>query len=519
MPSHITESTDLIPLDGDIAKITRRAGEFKDPHDTLQRSLQIYLPLSMDCLATLHRSINILSAIAEATGQMSLTTLRKKEVEIIDGSESSVSAWLELEPPYRGREHDSHARLCNNEDNEGHMSVIFQASSPSGSPKYSVESDPGTWQLRFFVCFKINIMRLTYRAILLFLSLFSLFPPRYLALGVILWPIAAQVQQTVQSMACMTCGLDLLPGLLCQFIVPADGSTALFPPTVQTQFSALEGLLYDASEVAPLVSSLTESRLLVSDLASAVRASSLSSSAALAEELAATSTDTKEASRNLQKLLAQVHGTVDIMLTVNDHLLSLLRNRISPLSFKAAYCYVIGNSLHSDKCSSSSFHISQAFDRILFQFQHSLSLLILRAVEIQGNLDSVESRLEVVRDLVAMEASGLKVQKSDALSDILTVVGLNWRYISRLDSQMQALKDIARYRTAAARYLAGTFSGLEQLQETMELLRSLATGVGLIEGMPLETLIDVLTVGIQRLRGSALETGYSRGRPLLGSRA
>ncbi|KIK19660.1 hypothetical protein PISMIDRAFT_13500 [Pisolithus microcarpus 441] len=210
---------------------------------------------------------------------------------------------------------------------------------------------------------------------------------------------------------------------------------------------------------------------------------------------------------------------MESMLTVNDHLLSLLWNQIPPLSIKAAYCYVIGNSLHSDECSSSRFHISQAFDHILFQFQHSLSLLILRAVEIQGNLDSVESRLEVVRDLVAMEASGLKVQKSDALSDILTVVGLNRRYILRLDSEMQALKDVACYRTAAAQYLAGTFSGLEQLQETMELLRSLATGVGLIEGMPLETLIDVLTVSIQRLRGSALETGYSRGRPLLGGRA
>ncbi|KAI5989720.1 hypothetical protein EDD15DRAFT_2370445 [Pisolithus albus] len=242
---------------------------------------------------------------------------------------------------------------------------------------------------------------------------------------------------------------------------------------------------------------------------------------ALAEDLAAISTDTKEASRNLQKLLAQVHGTVDMyvsfhplpseahllmtmesMLTVNDHLLSLLWNQISPLSIKAA------------------FHITQAFDRVLFQFQHSLSLLILCGVEIEGNLDSVESRLEVVRDLVAMEASGLKVQKSDVLADILTVVGLNWRYISRLDSQMQALKDIARYRTAATRYLAGTFSGLEQLQETMELLRSLAMGIGLIEGMPLETLIDALTVSIQRLRGSALETGHSmRGLPLLGGTA
>lgn len=72
------ESTDLIPLDGDVAKITRRAEEFKDLHDALQRNLQIYLPLTMDCLAALHQSIKTSSAITEATRQMSLTTLRKK---------------------------------------------------------------------------------------------------------------------------------------------------------------------------------------------------------------------------------------------------------------------------------------------------------------------------------------------------------------------------------------------------------------------------------------------------------
>ncbi|KAI5981327.1 hypothetical protein EDD15DRAFT_2379802 [Pisolithus albus] len=381
-------------------------------------------------------------------------------------------------------------------------------------------------------------MRLTYRAILLFASFLSFFPLRYLALGVILWPIPAQVHQAVQSMASMTCGLGLLPDAVCQFVEPAGNPAALFPSTIQTQFSALEGLLYDASEITPLVSALTESRLLVSDLASAVRASSLSSSTALAEELAAISMDSKEASRNLQKLLAQVHGTVDMyvsfypllskvrvltsmesMLTVNDHLLNLLRNRISPFSVKAAYCYVIGNSLHANECSSSNTRITQAFDRVLFQFQHSLSLLILRAVEIQGNLDSVESRLEIVRDLVAMEASSLKVQKSDVLADILTVVGLNRRYIVRLDSQLQALEDISRYRTAAARYLAGAFSGLEQLQEVMELLRSPATGVSLLDGMPLEALIDALTAGIQRLHHtgrsrSTVEAIY-RGRQLL----
>ncbi|KAI6022591.1 nucleoporin-interacting protein NIC96 [Pisolithus marmoratus] len=74
----IMESTDLIPLDGDVAKITRRAEDFKDLHDALQRNLQVYLPLTMDCLATLHQSVKASSTVTEATRQMSLTSLRKK---------------------------------------------------------------------------------------------------------------------------------------------------------------------------------------------------------------------------------------------------------------------------------------------------------------------------------------------------------------------------------------------------------------------------------------------------------
>ncbi|KAI6045864.1 hypothetical protein EDC04DRAFT_2598452 [Pisolithus marmoratus] len=85
--SQITEPIDLIPSDGNVAKITCRVEGF---HSTLQHSFQIYLPLMTDCLATLHQPIKILSAIPEATGQMSLTTLRKKEVEVIDGSEPST---------------------------------------------------------------------------------------------------------------------------------------------------------------------------------------------------------------------------------------------------------------------------------------------------------------------------------------------------------------------------------------------------------------------------------------------
>ena len=63
------ESTDLIPLSGDMAKITRRAEEFKDLHEALQRSLHTYLTLMMDALAGIHYRVKN-SVVADATRQM-----------------------------------------------------------------------------------------------------------------------------------------------------------------------------------------------------------------------------------------------------------------------------------------------------------------------------------------------------------------------------------------------------------------------------------------------------------------
>ncbi|KAJ8457142.1 hypothetical protein ONZ45_g18435 [Pleurotus djamor] len=73
----IMEGTDLIPLDGDIGKITRRAEEFKDLHESLQRNLHVYLPLTMDALAGVHQRVKG-SIIADSTRQMTLASLRKK---------------------------------------------------------------------------------------------------------------------------------------------------------------------------------------------------------------------------------------------------------------------------------------------------------------------------------------------------------------------------------------------------------------------------------------------------------
>ncbi|KAH9953533.1 nucleoporin-interacting protein NIC96 [Russula dissimulans] len=73
----IVESTDLVPLDGDVAKINRRAEEFKELHDSLQRNLHAYLPLTMDVIAGVYQKVKA-SNTPDTSRQMTLAGLRKK---------------------------------------------------------------------------------------------------------------------------------------------------------------------------------------------------------------------------------------------------------------------------------------------------------------------------------------------------------------------------------------------------------------------------------------------------------
>ncbi|KAK7688156.1 hypothetical protein QCA50_008526 [Cerrena zonata] len=73
----IMESIDLIPMDGDVSKITRRGEEFRDLPEALQRNLQTFLTLTMDALAGVHQKIKG-SFVADANKQITLAALKKK---------------------------------------------------------------------------------------------------------------------------------------------------------------------------------------------------------------------------------------------------------------------------------------------------------------------------------------------------------------------------------------------------------------------------------------------------------
>jgi len=187
------------------------------------------------------------------------------------------------------------------------------------------------------------------------------------------------------------------------------------------------------------------------------------------------------------------------MLAVNENLLHLLHCCILPISALSAYCYTIGNSLHSNKCAASDIHIAQAFKQTLFQFQLALSALICRVVQVQGSLDGIESHLDAIGDLVVMENGILIAEQSGVLAGLLTFLGLNQQWMERLDSQLRSRQEITCYRALATWYVTGTLSGLTDLEEALEVLRSLAIGAGLIDKIPMEVIISALSKGVERL--------------------
>ncbi|KIN93400.1 hypothetical protein M404DRAFT_36141 [Pisolithus tinctorius Marx 270] len=141
-------------------------------------------------------------------------------------------------------------------------------------------------------------------------------PFKYLLLaGYLFWPIITQVQRLTFYGIRGVCSVGWFYETgVCRAVasfVHAPDATR-YVVAIQTEFGGLEDLLSSTNEVMPIVQSLTEAHLSIGDLVILVKSSSLSSHAVLVGELTAVAVETKEVVRGLQKLFAQVRGTVDV---------------------------------------------------------------------------------------------------------------------------------------------------------------------------------------------------------------
>lgn len=139
---------------------------------------------------------------------------------------------------------------------------------------------------------------------------------KYLLLaGYFLWPVMTQMQRHTIHAIRGVCSIEWFCEIgVCKLMTPFTHTpdATRYVRAIQTEFGGLEGLLSSTSEVSPVVQGLTEARLSIGDLILLVKSSTLHSRVALAGELTAVASEMKEVIRGLQKLFAQVQGTVDM---------------------------------------------------------------------------------------------------------------------------------------------------------------------------------------------------------------
>lgn len=147
--------------------------------------------------------------------------------------------------------------------------------------------------------------------LLLLLALWT-YTVRYLLIGYAVWPVVMQLHHHAIVALDLACKVGLLGETLPCRLMNRTVSQSHYVDAIQTEFSGLENLASGATEIAPLSLSLSEARLTIDDLIVVVRLSSFASRAALVEELLVISSETKDASRNLQKLSAEIQAAIDM---------------------------------------------------------------------------------------------------------------------------------------------------------------------------------------------------------------
>lgn len=91
-------------------------------------------------------------------------------------------------------------------------------------------------------------------------------------------------------------------------------------------------------------------------------------------------------------------------------------------------------------------------------------------------------------------------EQSDPLTYILTLLKLPTQRMARLNAQFRSIQEINHLRIAAMWLVSRTFAGLQELEGALEMLKSMALGAELVDGVPMEVIINTFAKGIERVR-------------------
>ncbi|KAK7008426.1 hypothetical protein R3P38DRAFT_2551550 [Favolaschia claudopus] len=270
-----------------------------------------------------------------------------------------------------------------------------------------------------------------------------------------------------------------------------------FPTLMAIQDTTMAQLLDENSSGSALALHILKAKMATTDLATLVRHSDMKSRIRLAEHLEQFAKDAETASQSLTDLSAQVFGSVDRVLGVNNFVLkSIEAARSAPVSIISVL-----NLWQSTEppCIVESFGTSMTY------LSHTIRTLVI-ALEINVvQLNHLEQQLDTLHQLVLMEGVSIGEAKSELLGSLWTFLGGNKRQLAVYESNLLLLLNVGEYRRQALAHVVSALQRLRQMNADMEDLRRRVAEPDLIPGLPVEVHIASIQRSVERLKESQVE--------------
>lgn len=279
---------------------------------------------------------------------------------------------------------------------------------------------------------------------------------------------------------------------------------AEFDKLVQVQSSFDEVLATTAIGVnLPL--DMKRSEASIRDLKHVVQYSSLPSRNELVFEFSGFIETARQASHDLSRFNSRIGRAVDHILSTNRWTLSV----IDGVNARDAGKGAIGKFFSDNLNVFAPFQpLSLSRDVLMDQYlrhtgavEEQILTLINEAQALLSILDNLDNRLDLIASIAARDGIKINDNKEELFAYLWTKVGGNRASVSKLENQINLLKDVGAYRRLAWAHVTTTVVKLQAIQHDLEDLRervALPEVVG-VDRVPLEVHIDTINLGIDRL--------------------
>ncbi|KAJ3714094.1 hypothetical protein C8R42DRAFT_683063 [Lentinula raphanica] len=285
---------------------------------------------------------------------------------------------------------------------------------------------------------------------------------------------------------------------------PASPRWADYPGLMKAESLTFEKLLDDSVGGSGLSLDIKKAEMATADLATLVKFSKLTSKELIAESLLEFVQDARRTGRGLQRLGSKVGGAVDQIIAVNDYAAnSIAAAQASPPS-------ILYSIIPFYSTTTTEEIVLHTFVNAMGVLSSTIGRLIVEAEVQLSNLERMEERLSVLRELVAREDSSVSSAKSELLSDmwsrIRAMVGADKQVLKGYDDRLKLLKDLGEYRKQALAHVVSALQALRALSDDMEDMRERVSGPELAGfHIPVEVHLNSINLGLQRMKESRVK--------------